>query len=77
MNMAELSTLTLLQRLEAMEVRWEALSYDNAYAPNPAWHADVLVQRVREIDAGQATGWADAKARIPTQAAQLNSQRCA
>jgi Putative addiction module component len=73
MNMAELSTLPLAQRLEAMEVLWESLSHDSAYDPSPAWHADVLAQRVREIEAGQATDWADAKARILTQAAQLNS----
>jgi Putative addiction module component len=75
MNMAELSTLPLAQRLEAMEVLWESLSHDSAYDPSPAWHADVLAQRVREIDAGQATDWVDAKSRILTQAAQLNSQR--
>jgi hypothetical protein len=75
MNMAKLSTLPLAQRLEAMEVLWESLSHDSAYDPSPAWHADVMAQRVREIGAGQATDWADAKARILTQAAQLNSQR--
>lgn len=75
MNMAELSTLPLAQRLEAMEVLWESLSHDSAYDPSPAWHADVLAQRVHEIETGQATDWADAKARILTQAAKLNSQR--
>jgi hypothetical protein len=75
MNMAELSSLPLAQRLEAMEVLWESLSHDSAYDPSPAWHADVLAQRVRDIEAGQATDWADAKARIFTQAAQINSQR--
>ena len=73
MNMAELSTLPLAQRLEAMEVLWESLSQDSAYDPSLAWHADVLAQRVHEIETGQATDWADAKARILTQAAKLNS----
>jgi hypothetical protein len=53
----------------------ESLSHDSAYAPSSVWHADVLAQRVREIESGQATDWADAKARILTQAAQLNSLR--
>ena len=75
MNMAELSTLQLAQRLEAMEVLWESLSHDSAYDPSPAWHVDVLEQRVGEIQAGKAADWADAKARILTQAAQLNTQR--
>lgn len=75
MNMAELSTLPLAQRLEAMEVLWESLSHDSAYDPSPAWHADVLAQRMGEIQAGKATDWTDAKARILTKAAQLNTQR--
>lgn len=75
MNMAELSTLPLAQRLEAMEVLWESLSNDSAFDPSPAWHADVLAGRVHEIETGQATNWADAKALILSQAAQLNSQR--
>ena len=75
MNMAELSTLPLAQRLEAMEVLWESLSRDSAYDPSPAWHADVLVQRVHEIEAGQATDWLEAKGRIFTKAAQLKNER--
>ena len=75
MNMAELSTLPLAQRLEAMEVLCESLSHDSAYDPSPAWHADVLAGRAREIESGQATNWADAKTRILAQAAQLNTQR--
>ena len=75
MNMAELSTLPLAQRLEAMEVLWESLSHDSAYDPSPGWHADVLAQRVREIESGQATGWADAKGRIFAKANQLKTAR--
>lgn len=63
-NMAELSTLPLDQRLEAMEVLWESLAHDSAYDPSPAWHADVLAQRVGEIEGGQTTAWADVKGRI-------------
>ncbi len=73
MNMAELSTLPLALRLEAMEVLWESLSHDSAHNPSPAWHADVLAHRVSEIEAGQATDWADAKSCILNQAAQLKS----
>lgn len=75
MNMSELSTLPLAQRLEAMEVLWESLTHDNAYDPSPVWHGDLLAQRVDEIEAGQATGWAEAKARIFESVAQLKSER--
>jgi Putative addiction module component len=75
MNMAELTALPLAQRIEAMEVLWESLSQDSAYDPSPAWHADVLAQRLNEIDSGQATDWVQAKARIFAKAAQLNNER--
>lgn len=75
MNMAELTALPLAQRLEAMEVLWESLCQESAFDPSPAWHAEVLTQRVSEMDAGQATDWADAKLRISAKAAQLKSER--
>lgn len=75
MNMAELSRLPLAQRLEAMEVLWESLTHDSNYDPSPEWHADVLAQRVREIEAGQATDWTEAKDRILAQAARLKNER--
>lgn len=75
MNMLELATLSLPQRLQAMEVLWESLTRDAAYDPSPAWHADVLSERVREIDAGTATDWAQAKTRILANAAQIKEGR--
>ena len=75
MNMAELSTLPLAQRLEAMEVLWASLTHDSAYDPSPAWHKDLLAQRVSEIEAGQAASWAEAKPRILAKAAQLKAER--
>lgn len=75
MNMAELSSLPLAQRLEAMEVLWESLTHDSNYDPSPDWHADVLAPRVREIEAGQAKDWTEAKVRIAAEAAQLKRER--
>jgi Putative addiction module component len=75
MNMLELSTLPLPQRLQAMEVLWESLTHDTAYDPSPAWHADVLSERVREIDAGAANDWPQAKTRILAKAVQIKEGR--
>lgn len=73
--MAELSTLPLARRLEAMEVLWESLTHDSAYDPSPAWHEDLLAQRVSEIEAGHCANWIDAKNRIFAKAALIKTER--
>jgi putative addiction module component (TIGR02574 family) len=75
MDMAELTKLPLAQRLEAMEVLWDSLTHDAAYDPSPAWHADVLAERVREIEAGKTMAWDEAKALIFAKAAQIKLTR--
>jgi hypothetical protein len=75
MDMAELTKLPLAQRLEAMEVLWDSLTHDAAYDPSPAWHGDVLAERVREIEAGKTMAWDEAKALIFAKAAQIKQTR--
>ena len=71
MDMAELTKLPLAQRIEAMEVLWDSLTHDKAYDPSPAWHADLLADRVREIEDGKTMPWDEAKALIFATAAQI------
>lgn len=75
MDMAELTKLPLAQRLEAMEVLWDSLTHDAAYNPSPAWHADILAERVLEIEAGKTMAWDEAKALIFAKAAQIKQIR--
>lgn len=69
MQTAELITLPLAERLQAMEALWESLCRD---APDslltPAWHADVLAARAKALDSGAdpTSAWADVKRRINT-----------
>ena len=74
MDMTELTKLPLAQRLEAMEVLWDSLSHDESYDPSPAWHAQVLSERVKEIEAGQTMSWDEAKSRIFAKAAQITEK---
>ncbi len=74
MNMAELSTLPLAQRIEAMEVLWQSLSSNNAFEAGPTWHAELLTQRMAEIESGHASAWPEAKTRIFSLAEQLKSK---
>jgi Putative addiction module component len=75
MNMAELTKLPLAQRIEAMEVLWDSLTHDDAYNPSPAWHADILAERVREMEAGQTISWDEAKSLIFAKAQQIKQSR--
>jgi hypothetical protein len=74
MNMAELTTLPLTERLQAMEVLWDSLCRDDSYNPSPVWHADVLSTRVIEIKSGASVDWAAAKSQILASASQLKNR---
>ncbi len=74
MNMAELSSLPLAQRIEAMEVLWQSLSSNDAFEAGPAWHAEVLTERMAEIASGHASAWPEAKNRIFALAEQIKSK---
>ena len=73
MNMAELTTLPLLERLQAMEVLWDSLCRDDKFDPSPVWHADILAARMTEIEPVQSTDWKDAKLQILASAVQLKN----
>lgn len=40
-----LGTMTLAEKLEAMELLWADLSKEPAELPSPSWHRDVLNER--------------------------------
>lgn len=48
-----LSTMTLADKLEAMELLWADISRQPTDLPSPAWHRDVLQERRRLVVAGQ------------------------
>ena len=50
MDLAALATLPLAERLQAMEVLWDSLCRDDSADVSPAWHAEVLTQRLANID---------------------------
>lgn len=63
MNLEQLATLPLSNRIQAMEILWASM--DNpAHTASPSWHADVLHERRSEIDNGHYSDWDTAKARL-------------
>lgn len=54
MSIAEIEKMTIPERLRTMEALWDALCHDKTEPNSPQWHADVLADRRRKIDSGEA-----------------------
>lgn len=61
-----ISRLSLAQKLDLMETLWADLSRDEKKLESPVWHAAVLEDRERALEAGKVTvsDWERAKKRI-------------
>ena len=49
-----LDQMTVEEKLKAMEAIWRSLSTREEQVPVPDWHKQVLDERQRQIDAGEA-----------------------
>ena len=49
-----LDQMTVEEKLRAMEAIWRSLSKRDEEVPVPDWHEQVLDERQRQIDAGEA-----------------------
>ena len=61
-----LESMTVAEKLEALESIWTHLCQTPAQIPSPAWHAEVLAQRRQRLASGSATltSWAESKKRL-------------
>ncbi len=69
MNLAQvlpLSEMSVEEKLQAMEAIWEDLSRNAASLESPVWHEEVLRERDRQVETGEATfmDWEQAKTQI-------------
>ncbi|MCE7902233.1 MAG: addiction module antitoxin RelB [Gammaproteobacteria bacterium PRO9] len=66
MTTADISKLPVAEKLLLMERLWDALRAQADSGIVPAWHEDVLAERLRRLDAGNepTSSWAEAKERI-------------
>jgi len=62
----EIDQMTVEEKLRAMEELWQSLSRREEDVPVPQWHKDVLDERQRLIDSGEAqfVDWETAKRQI-------------
>ena len=65
-DLLPLSQFTLAQKLNLMEAIWDELSRDEEHLESPAWHDEVLKDREKAIESGNASisDWENAKDRI-------------
>jgi len=61
-----LDRMTVEEKLMAMEALWDNLCGDETQIPVQEWHKQILDERERQIEAGEAkfVDWETAKARI-------------
>lgn len=61
-----LDTMSVSEKLEAMEAIWTSLCSRPGDVASPAWHEDVLADRKKRLESGEATvsDWAEAKKRL-------------
>ena len=55
MNIEELKNMSRSERIRTMEAIWDSLIEDEADIESPDWHRDVLEDRKRKIESGEAS----------------------
>ena len=65
-TMLQIDQMTLQEKLQAMEALWDDLCQREEEVPVPQWHKDILDERQRLIEQGQAEfiDWETAKKQI-------------
>ena len=54
MGTAEIEAMDTAERIRTMEALWDALCHGPVEPESPDWHGEVLEERRRRIDAGEA-----------------------
>lgn len=54
MNIQEIKKMSRIERLQAMEALWDSLIDEDSEVESPEWHQDILEERKRKIEAGEA-----------------------
>ena len=54
MTSLEIAKMGTTERLETIELLWDALCHDESDIKSPAWHEDVLNARKQRIESGDA-----------------------
>ncbi len=55
MTIAEISKMSLQERLQTMEALWDSLIHESVEIKPPEWHEDILLERKEKIKNGKAS----------------------
>lgn len=50
---AEIKSMSLTERLQAMELLWRSFSASEDEVPSSDWHGEVLSERLAKVEAGE------------------------
>ena len=53
MTIAEIKTMSTIERLQVMEELWDSLSHEEKECESPDWHGSVLEERKKKIEKGE------------------------
>lgn len=54
MKTLEIKKMSRIERLQAMESLWDSLMDEESEIESPEWHRDILEERKRKIETGEA-----------------------
>jgi hypothetical protein len=54
MNTLEIKKMSRAERLQTMEALWESLTDEEPTIESPEWHRDILEERKKRIEKGEA-----------------------
>ncbi len=54
MNTLGIKKMSIIERLQTMEALWDSLIDEESEIESPEWHGDILEERKRKIEKGNA-----------------------
>ena len=54
MTITEITKMSAAERLQTMEAIWDSFSHDQIEVKSPKWHKDILSDRRKKIEQGEA-----------------------
>ena len=51
----QIEQMSLVERLQTMELLWKAISSRSEDLSSPSWHGELLAERTAKIERGEAT----------------------
>lgn len=53
MNIAEIKNMSTIERIQAMELLWDALLHEEHEMESPSWHEEILQKRRERMESGK------------------------